>query len=65
MYECNCLTAEDNTLPHYNGCATVTDADGDGGAIRTLAEIAAYRDIDTALYCLRELTTKKTRKRTK
>ncbi|WP_170981024.1 hypothetical protein [Mycolicibacterium sp. CR10] len=50
---CTCLTEFDPSLAHYVSCPV----DGDeNSAARTLAELASLRDIDTALYCLRELT---------
>jgi hypothetical protein len=53
---CDCLTAEDHTLPHYAHCGRAgmaVDAP-DNSNIRALAELAAYRDIDVALSVLRE-----------
>lgn len=52
MTTCDCLTSEDPSLPHYVHCALAGDAP-DNGDIRCLAELAAYRDIDTALHVLR------------
>lgn len=53
---CTCLTREDHTLKHAARCDVVVLAEGtdwervnDRDDIRELAEIAAYRDIDTAL----------------
>jgi len=52
--ECTCLTTEDSTLPHYVHCPEVDHADvEDHSDIRTLAELAANSDIDTALMVLR------------
>jgi len=56
MADCDCLRTQDGTLRHYETCA-VWDGhpgdDADSRDIRVLAELAAYRDIDTALSILR------------
>ena len=51
--KCVCLTAEDATLPHHASCRPDS---GVTNAARDLAELAAFRDIDTALMCLRQLS---------
>ncbi|QBI98366.1 hypothetical protein SEA_CARTHAGE_94 [Mycobacterium phage Carthage] len=51
---CDCLTSEDHTLPHATMCAAAFNGhDTDHSQIRELAELAAYKDIDTALSILR------------
>jgi hypothetical protein len=55
MSRCDCLTAEAAQLPHAAGCAS---GDGtDASNLQALAELAAYRDIDAALYAYRTLST--------
>jgi hypothetical protein len=58
---CDCLTQYDSTLVHYVSCpAYSAENDGQDTPARALAECAAYRDIDLALYCLRQLEPAKT-----
>jgi hypothetical protein len=62
LENCDCLTGHqwgDATLPHYSGCAAADAAEAtDASDVRALAELASFRDIDTALYCLRQLRIK-------
>lgn len=52
---CDCLTKLTDTLPlHYVTCAAAA-AVSDSTPERCLAELAAWRDIDTALLALREV----------
>jgi hypothetical protein len=53
---CDCLATEDPSLAHYVSCP-VAGPGADNTPERALAELASLRDIDTALYCLRELRT--------
>jgi hypothetical protein len=52
---CTCLTRDDHSLPHAAKCEAVTDdfakqhTEIDRSDLRELAELAAFRDIDTAL----------------
>lgn len=54
---CDCLTKYDASFPHFTMCAgaeSVPDSRHlDSSDYRALAELAAWRDLDTALYCLR------------
>ncbi|QWY80945.1 hypothetical protein SEA_LARS_23 [Mycobacterium phage Lars] len=49
---CDCLTSEDASLPHFMTCPAA-GANPETSDLRELAEIAAYKDIDTALAILR------------
>jgi hypothetical protein len=49
--ECTCLRQYDESLPHYEACECA-GANADDTDFRCLAELAAYRDLDTALYVL-------------
>ncbi|WAB10114.1 hypothetical protein SEA_GRAVAILLIA_4 [Mycobacterium phage Gravaillia] len=55
---CDCLTVEDSRIPHWSHCNAVLNgpvdpATTDNDDIRELAELAAYKDIDTAVAILR------------
>jgi hypothetical protein len=49
--DCDCLRQYDESLPHYETCECA-GVDADDTDFRCLAELAAYRDLDTALYVL-------------
>jgi hypothetical protein len=60
MAKCDCLSEYQSDLPHYVQCAIVQDSNGSVQGIdspeRCLAELASLRDIDAALFCLRQLS---------
>jgi len=50
--DCNCLASESPKITtHYTSCPAAP-AGADGSDLRCLAELAAWRDMDTAIYVI-------------